>query len=168
MAAVTPRIDRKLLFCAACVGDATLPKLKGSGCASVVATLQPGARAVPEHPFPSSKESPSDAQIVSHKLMLRAGLVRQTAAGILRLAAARLPCAEEDRADRPRGTGPRLGAGPADAPTLQSAELWRTSGRYDAYGPEMLRIRYRHDREMLDGLTNEEIITALFRDEVNK
>jgi prolyl-tRNA synthetase len=115
--------------------------------------------------LPVLKESPSDAQIVSHKLMLRAGLVRQTAAGIY----AWLPLGfrvlkkieqivreEQDRA----------GAQEILMPTLQSAELWRESGRYDAYGPEMLRIRDRHDREMLYGPTNEEMITAIFRDEV--
>ena len=115
--------------------------------------------------LPVLKESPSDAQIVSHKLMLRAGLVRQTAAGIY----AWLPLGfrvlkkieqivreEQDRA----------GALEMLMPTLQSAELWRASGRYDAYGPEMLRIRDRHEREMLYGPTNEEMITALFRDEV--
>ena len=115
--------------------------------------------------LPVLKESPSDAQIVSHKLMLRAGLVRQTAAGIY----AWLPLGfrvlqkieqivreEQDRA----------GALEMLMPTLQSAELWRESGRYDAYGPEMLRIRDRHEREMLYGPTNEEMITALFRDEV--
>jgi prolyl-tRNA synthetase len=115
--------------------------------------------------LPVLKESPADAQIVSHKLMLRAGLVRQTAAGIY----AWLPLGfrvlkkieqivreEQDRA----------GAQEMLMPTLQSAELWRTSGRYDAYGPEMLRIRDRHDREMLYGPTNEEMITALFRDDV--
>jgi prolyl-tRNA synthetase len=115
--------------------------------------------------LPVLKESPSDAQIVSHKLMLRAGLVRQTAAGIY----AWLPLGfrvlknierivreEQDRA----------GAQEMLMPTLQSAELWRESGRYDAYGPEMLRIRDRHDREMLYGPTNEEMITALFRDDV--
>ena len=114
--------------------------------------------------LPVLKESPSDAQIVSHKLMLRAGLVRQTAAGIY----AWLPLGfrvlkkieqivreEQDRA----------GAQELLMPTLQSAELWRESGRYDAYGPEMLRIRDRHDREMLYGPTNEEMITTLFRDE---
>jgi prolyl-tRNA synthetase len=97
--------------------------------------------------------------------MLRAGLVRQTAAGIY----AWLPLGfrvlkkieqivreEQDRA----------GAQEMLMPTLQSAELWRESGRYDAYGPEMLRIRDRHDREMLYGPTNEEMITILFRDEV--
>jgi prolyl-tRNA synthetase len=115
--------------------------------------------------LPVLKESPADAQIVSHKLMLRAGLVRQTAAGIY----AWLPLGfrvlkkieqivreEQDRA----------GAQEMLMPTLQSAELWRESGRYDAYGPEMLRIRDRHDREMLYGPTNEEMITRLFRDEV--
>jgi len=115
--------------------------------------------------LPVLKESPSDAQIVSHKLMLRAGLVRQTAAGIY----AWLPLGfrvlkkieqivreEQDRA----------GALEMLMPTLQSAELWRESGRYDAYGPEMLRIRDRHDREMLYGPTNEEMITRLFADEV--
>ncbi|MEO6432577.1 MAG: proline--tRNA ligase [Sphingomicrobium sp.] len=115
--------------------------------------------------LPVLKESPSDAQIVSHKLMLRAGLVRQTAAGIY----AWLPlgfrvlkkieqivCEEQDRA----------GAIELLMPTLQSADLWRQSGRYDAYGPEMLRIKDRHDREILYGPTNEEMITALFRDDV--
>jgi prolyl-tRNA synthetase len=115
--------------------------------------------------LPVLKESPSDAQIVSHKLMLRAGLVRQTTAGIY----AWLPLGwrvlqkieqivreEQDRA----------GAQEMLMPTIQSADLWRESGRYDAYGPEMLRIRDRHDREMLYGPTNEDMITALFRDEV--
>jgi prolyl-tRNA synthetase len=115
--------------------------------------------------LPVLKESPADAQIVSHKLMLRAGLVRQTAAGIY----AWLPLGfrvlqkieqivreEQDRA----------GAQEMLMPTIQSADLWRESGRYDAYGPEMLRFRDRHDREMLYGPTNEDMITALFRDEV--
>ena len=113
--------------------------------------------------LPVLKESPSDAQIVSHKLMLRAGLVRQTAAGIY----AWLPIGfrvlkkveqivreEQDRA----------GAQEMLMPTLQSAELWRQSGRYDAYGPEMLRIKDRHDREMLYGPTNEEMITDIFKE----
>jgi prolyl-tRNA synthetase len=115
--------------------------------------------------LPVMKESPSDAQIVSHKLMLRAGLVRQTAAGIY----AWLPMGlrvlrkieqvvreEQDKA----------GAIEMLMPTMQSADLWRQSGRYDAYGPEMLRITDRHKREMLFGPTNEEMITALFRDDV--
>jgi prolyl-tRNA synthetase len=115
--------------------------------------------------LPVLKETPADAQIVSHKLMLRAGLVRQTAAGIY----AWLPLGfrvlkkieqivreEQDRA----------GAQEMLMPTLQSADLWRESGRYDAYGPEMLRIKDRHDREMLYGPTNEEMLTAIVRDDM--
>jgi prolyl-tRNA synthetase len=114
--------------------------------------------------LPVMKESPASAEIVSHKLMLRAGLVRQTAAGIY----AWLPLGyrvlkkieqivreEQDKA----------GAIEMLMPTLQSAELWRTSGRYDAYGPEMLRIKDRQDREMLYGPTNEEMITSIFAGE---
>jgi prolyl-tRNA synthetase len=115
--------------------------------------------------LPVLKESPADAQIVSHKLMLRAGLVRQTAAGIyawLPLGYRVLKKIEQIV----REEQDRSGALEMLMPTLQSAELWRESGRYDAYGPEMLRIRDRHDREMLYGPTNEEMITGLFRDEV--
>jgi prolyl-tRNA synthetase len=115
--------------------------------------------------LPVLKESPADAQIVSHKLMLRAGLVRQTAAGIY----AWLPLGFRvlKKIERiVREEQDLSGAQEMLMPTLQSAELWRTSGRYDAYGPEMLRIRDRHEREMLYGPTNEEMITALFRDEV--
>ena len=115
--------------------------------------------------LPVLKESPSDAQIVSHKLMLRAGLVRQTAAGIyawLPLGFRVLKKIEQIV----REEQDRSGALEMLMPTLQSAELWRESGRYDAYGPEMLRIKDRHEREMLYGPTNEAMITALFRDEV--
>jgi prolyl-tRNA synthetase len=115
--------------------------------------------------LPVLKESPADAQIVSHKLMLRAGLVRQTAAGIY----AWLPLGFrvlEKVEQIVREEQNRAGAQEMLMPTLQSAELWRESGRYEAYGPEMLRIRDRHDREMLYGPTNEEMITMLFRDEV--
>jgi prolyl-tRNA synthetase len=115
--------------------------------------------------LPVLKESPADAQIVSHKLMLRAGLVRQTAAGIyawLPLGFRVLKKIEQIV----REEQDRSGAQEMLMPTLQSAELWRESGRYDAYGPEMLRIRDRHDREMLYGPTNEEMLTALVRDEL--
>ncbi|HEX9948207.1 MAG TPA: proline--tRNA ligase [Allosphingosinicella sp.] len=113
--------------------------------------------------LPVMKETPSDAQIVSHQLMLRAGLVRQTAAGIY----AWLPLGLKvlKRIERiVREEQDRAGAVEMLMPTLQSADLWRQSGRYDAYGPEMLRIRDRHDRDMLYGPTNEEMITAIFRD----
>jgi prolyl-tRNA synthetase len=113
--------------------------------------------------LPVMKETPSDAQIVSHQLMLRAGLVRQTAAGIY----AWLPLGLKvlNRIEQiVREEQDRAGAVEMLMPTLQSADLWRQSGRYDAYGPEMLRIRDRHDRDMLYGPTNEEMVTALFRD----
>ncbi|ATE66747.1 proline--tRNA ligase [Rhizorhabdus dicambivorans] len=115
------------------------------------------------HFLPVMKESPADAQIVSHKLMLRAGLIRQTAAGIyswLPLGHRVLRKIEQIV----REEQDRAGAIEMLMPTIQSADLWRESGRYDAYGPEMLRIKDRHDREMLFGPTNEEMITAIFRD----
>ncbi|SMF60696.1 proline--tRNA ligase [Allosphingosinicella indica] len=111
--------------------------------------------------LPVTKETPADAQIVSHKLMLRAGLVRQTAAGIY----AWLPLGQrvlKKIEQIVREEQDRAGAVELLMPTLQSAELWRQSGRYDAYGPEMLRIRDRHDRDMLYGPTNEEMITQIF------
>jgi prolyl-tRNA synthetase len=113
--------------------------------------------------MPVTKESPADAQVVSHKLMLRAGLIRQTAAGIY----AWLPMGHRvlrNIEQIVREEQDRAGAIEMLMPTMQSADLWRESGRYDAYGPEMLRITDRHDREMLFGPTNEEMITAIFRD----
>lgn len=115
------------------------------------------------HFLPVMKESPADAQIVSHKLMLRAGLIRQTAAGIY----AWLPLGH--RVLRKieqivREEQDRAGAIELLLPTIQSADLWRQSGRYDDYGAEMLRIKDRHDRDVLFGPTAEEVITAIFRD----
>ncbi len=112
--------------------------------------------------IPTLKQTPAEAQIASHRLMLRAGLVRQTAAGIYAWLPAgwrvlqnisRIVREEQDRA----------GAQEMLMPTLQTADLWRESGRYDAYGPEMLRIRDRHERDLLYGPTNEEMITDLAR-----
>jgi prolyl-tRNA synthetase len=113
--------------------------------------------------LPVLKETPGDAQIVSHRLMLRAGLVRQTAAGIYAWLPLGLRVLKRIEAVV-REEQDRAGAIELLMPTLQSADLWRQSGRFDAYGPEMLRIRDRHDRDMLYGPTNEEMITALFRD----
>ena len=115
------------------------------------------------HFLPVMKESPADAQIASHKLMLCAGMIRQTAAGIY----AWLPLGH--RVLRKieqivREEQDRAGAIELLMPTVQSAELWRQSGRYEDYGLEMLRIKDRHDREMLFGPTAEEVITAIFRD----
>src|SRR5215212_9357392 len=112
--------------------------------------------------LPILKENPKEAEIVSHRLMLRAGMMRQEAAGIY----AWLPLGfrvlkkieqivreEQDRA----------GAIELLMPTLQLADLWRESGRYDAYGPDMLRIKDRQERELLYGPTNEDMITEIFR-----
>ncbi|MGA2314416.1 MAG: proline--tRNA ligase [Xanthobacteraceae bacterium] len=112
--------------------------------------------------LPILRETPKEAEIVSHRLMLRAGMIRQEAAGIyaflplgLRVLnkVCRIVREEQDRS----------GAIELLMPTIQSAELWRESGRYEAYGKEMLRIKDRHEREMLYGPTNEEMITEIFR-----
>jgi len=112
--------------------------------------------------LPTLKEAPADAQIVSHQLMLRAGLIRQEAAGIyawLPLGLRVLRRIEQIVREEQE----RAGAVELLMPTLQLADLWRESGRYDAYGPEMLRIKDRHERELLYGPTNEEMITDIFR-----
>src|ERR1700730_7478827 len=118
-----------------------------------------------EYFLPVLRENPSEAQIVSHRLMLRAGMIRQSSAGIyswlplgLRVLkkVERIVREEQDR----------TGALEILMPTVQPAELWRESGRYDDYGKEMLRIRDRHDREMLYGPTNEEQITEIVRDSI--
>jgi prolyl-tRNA synthetase len=112
--------------------------------------------------LPVLKETPAEAQIVSHRLMLRAGMIRQEAAGIyawLPLGFRVLKKIEQIV----REEMDRAGAVEMLMPTLQLADLWRESGRYDAYGPEMLRIKDRHERELLYGPTNEEMITEVFR-----
>jgi prolyl-tRNA synthetase len=112
--------------------------------------------------LPVLKETPAEAQIVSHRLMLRAGMIRQEAAGIyawLPLGFQVLKKIEQIvREEMARAGGVEL-----LMPTLQLADLWRESGRYDDYGQEMLRITDRHEREMLYGPTNEEMITEIFR-----
>src|ERR1700709_838869 len=112
--------------------------------------------------MPTLRDAPSDAQIVSHQLMLRAGLIRQEAAGIYAwrpLGLAVLKKIEQIVREEQE----RAGAVELLMPTLQLADLWRESGRYDDYGQEMLRITDRHDRELLYGPTNEEMITEIFR-----
>ena len=111
--------------------------------------------------LPTLKDVPAEAQIVSHRLMLRAGMVQQASAGIyswLPLGFRVLKKIEQVV----REEQDRAGAQEVLMPTVQSADLWRRSGRYDDYGPEMLRIRDRHDRDMLYGPTNEEQITEIF------
>src|SRR5690242_3859711 len=112
--------------------------------------------------LPILRETPKEAEIISHRLMLRAGMMRQEAAGIyaflpLGFRVLQKICAivreEQDRS----------GAIELLMPTIQSADLWRESGRYEAYGKEMLRVQDRHERDMLYGPTNEEMITEIFR-----
>jgi len=112
--------------------------------------------------LPILRETPKEAEIVSHRLMLRAGMIRQEAAGIYAFLPlghrvlrkiCRIVREEQDRA----------GAIEMLMPTLQPAELWRESGRYEDYGKEMLRIKDRHGRDLLYGPTNEEMITEIFR-----
>ncbi|MCP3970198.1 MAG: proline--tRNA ligase [Rhodobacteraceae bacterium] len=112
--------------------------------------------------LPTLRETPSEAQIVSHRLMLRAGMIKQAAAGIYSW----LPMGYKvlkNIENIVHAEQVRAGHIPLLMPTLQSADLWRESGRYDDYGEEMLRITDRHGRDMLYGPTNEELITDIFR-----
>ena len=115
--------------------------------------------------LPVLRETPKEAEIVSHQLMLRAGMIRQASAGIyswLPLGYRVLKKIEQIV----REEQDRTGAIELLMPTVQAADLWHQSGRYQAYGPEMLRFEDRHGREMLYGPTNEELITQIFRDGV--
>jgi prolyl-tRNA synthetase len=113
--------------------------------------------------IPTLKETPAEAQIASHRLMLRAGMIRQMASGIYAWLPTGLRVLSKI-AQIVREEQDAIGAQELLMPTIQSADLWRESGRYDAYGKEMLRITDRHDRELLYGPTNEEMITAIVRD----
>jgi len=115
--------------------------------------------------MPTLKENPNEAQIVSHRFMLRAGMIRQSSAGIYSW----LPLGHrvlKNIEQVVREEQDRAGAQELLMPTIQPAEIWRESGRYDDYGKEMLRITDRHEREMLYGPTNEELVTEIFRDSV--
>ena len=115
--------------------------------------------------LPILKESPSEAKIKSHQLMLRSGMIRQSASGIyswLPLGLRVLKNIENVVRDEQNNAG----ANELLMPTIQSADIWKESGRYDDYGKEMLRITDRHDRDLLYGPTNEELITQIFRDNV--
>jgi len=112
--------------------------------------------------IPTLREAPSDAQIVSHQLMLRAGMIRQEAAGIYAWLPIGLRVLKKIE-QIVREEMDRAGAIEVLMPTLQLADLWRESGRYDDYGDEMLRIKDRHERDLLYGPTAEEVITEIFR-----
>ena len=112
--------------------------------------------------LPVLKDAPAEAEIVSHKLMLRAGMIQQLSAGIynwLPLGFAVLQKVEQIVREEMNAAG----ALEVMMPTIQPADLWRESGRYEAYGKEMLRIKDRHERDMLYGPTNEENVTDIFR-----
>ncbi len=112
--------------------------------------------------LPILRETPKEAEIVSHRLMLRAGMIRQESAGIYAWLPLGLRVLNKINAIV-REEQNRAGAVELLMPVIQSADLWRESGRYDDYGKEMLRITDRHEREMLFGPTNEEMITEIFR-----
>ena len=116
--------------------------------------------------LPVLKETPAEAQIVSHRYMLRAGMIKQASAGIYSW----LPLGYKvlQRIERiVHEEQARAGHLAMLMPTIQSADLWRESGRYDAYGAEMLRIKDRHDRDMLFTPTAEELVTDIFRAHVS-
>jgi prolyl-tRNA synthetase len=112
--------------------------------------------------MPVLRDDPKEAEIVSHRLMLRTGMVRQEAAGSYSWLPMGLRVLRKIE-QIVREEQNRAGAIEVLMPTLQSADLWKKSGRYEAYGKEMLRVKDRHDREMLYGPTNEEMITDIFR-----
>ncbi len=112
--------------------------------------------------LPLLKETPAEATIVSHQFMLRAGMIKQNSAGIYSWLPLGLKVLRNIEAIV-REEQNKAGAIEMLMPTIQSADLWKETGRYDAYGPEMLRIKDRHDRDMLFGPTNEDMITDIFR-----
>ncbi len=118
-----------------------------------------------EYFLPTAKESPSEAKIVSHRYMLRSGMIRQSSSGIyswLPIGLRVLRKVEKIIRDEQN----RAGAQELLMPTIQSADIWKESGRYADYGKEMLRVEDRHGRELLYGPTNEELITEIFRDTI--
>jgi prolyl-tRNA synthetase len=115
--------------------------------------------------MPTLKENPAEAQIVSHRYMMRSGMIRQSSAGIyswLPLGLRVLKKIEQIVREEQNFAGCQE----LLMPTIQPATIWRESGRYEDYGKEMLRITDRHEREMLYGPTNEELITEIFRGSV--
>ncbi|HSH24982.1 MAG TPA: aminoacyl--tRNA ligase-related protein, partial [Massilibacterium sp.] len=115
--------------------------------------------------IPTLRDNPSDADIKSHQLLLRAGFIRQNAAGVYSF----LPLGNRvlKKVEHiVREEMDRAGAQEVLLPALQPAELWKESGRWEDYGPELMRLKDRHDREFALGATHEEVMTSLMRDEV--
>ncbi len=111
--------------------------------------------------LPTLKDTPSEAQIASHRLMLRAGMIRQSSSGVYSWLPLGLRVLKKIE-NIVREEQNAIGCHEVLMPTIQPADLWQKSGRYDDYGPEMLRIVDRHKRDMLYGPTNEEQITEIF------
>ncbi|HPE74256.1 MAG TPA: proline--tRNA ligase, partial [Candidatus Competibacter sp.] len=120
---------------------------------------------VSRFPLFTVKETPADAEVVSHQLMLRAGLIRKLAAGIYTWLPLGLRVLRKTEAVV-REEMNRAGALELSMPAVQPAELWQESGRWQKYGPELLRIKDRHERDFCFGPTHEEVITDLFRREI--
>ena len=112
--------------------------------------------------IPTSKNTPSDAEIISHQLMIKAGMVKQSSAGIYSWLPLGLIVLRKIE-NIVREEQNKVGAIELLMPTIQSADLWIKSGRYNDYGKEMLRIKDRGNRDMLFGPTNEELITDIFQ-----
>ena len=115
--------------------------------------------------LPVLKENPKEAQIVSHRLMLRAGMIQQSSAGIYSWLPLGLKVLNKIE-QIVREEQDKAGALEIKMPTIQPAEIWKESGRYDVYGLEMLRIKDRHNRDMLYGPTNEEQVTDICRSHI--
>src|SRR5690606_15735209 len=115
--------------------------------------------------IPTLRENPSDADVKSHRMLLRAGFIRQNAAGVYSyLPLARKVLAKIEQIIREEMEA--INSVELLMPALQPAELWQESGRWEAYGPELMRLKDRHDRDFALGATHEEVITTLVRDEI--
>ncbi|WP_416150914.1 proline--tRNA ligase [Salipaludibacillus sp. HK11] len=115
---------------------------------------------------PTLRDVPNDAEVISHQLMLRAGLIRQSASGVYSFLPLGLKVLQKVE-NIVRDEMNRAGAQEMFMPSIQPAELWQESGRWDAYGPELMRFKDRHDREFALGPTHEEVITTIVRDDVS-
>ncbi|MGB1111435.1 MAG: proline--tRNA ligase, partial [Gammaproteobacteria bacterium] len=120
---------------------------------------------VSQFPLSTVKETPADAEIISHKLMIRAGLIRKTAAGVYSWMPMGLKVLRKVEAIV-REEMDRAGALEVLMPSVQPAELWQESGRWEFYGPELLRMKDRHERDFCYGPTHEEVITDIARREI--
>lgn len=115
--------------------------------------------------FPTLRESPADAEVISHQLMLRAGLIRQLASGVYTYLPLGLKAIRRVQ-EIVREEMDKAGAQEMLMPAIHPAELWQESGRWDVYGPELMRLKDRHERDFALGPTHEEVVTSLFRDEI--